>query len=175
MQQISLWKQQQQQMNLMQQQQMNFMQQQQQMNFRQNKQKKQTMSIDLNTIGSNDNDNDIPQTMPQFTTSHSFPSLSHRAQSHQSISHSSISNPPISNPPMSHPIPLSPETPLAFQPGGPLTPDQKKAICKKYNIPLPQFCTPLEHQITINNVHLYTERETTVYSPTKAAKTARRS
>lgn len=43
-----------------------------------------------------------------------------------------------------------------------------KDIARKYNVPLPNFATPIPTNVTKHNIHIYTERETISLTPTKA-------
>ena len=44
-------------------------------------------------------------------------------------------------------------------------------ICRKYNIPNLDWATPIQMSITKHNIHQFTERETTAYSPSKQKQT----
>ena len=124
----------------------------------QQKKQSQAMSIDTDTVLSQATSTTtvIPPPPPQYQSS--TPSFLNDTQSTLSaFSGFAPSRPPT----------------LQTQPGQ-LTRQQIDAICNQYQIPKPDFATPIDLNITSNNIYTLDAMESTAYSPSDIVRTFRR-
>ena len=119
---------------------------------------------------------------PSHSYSHSIPPLSQHSVPPPSHSHynqqrtsMSVDNETIET---FNPIHSAPRTPMLQQKRRMFSRERinnnHMMISRKYNLPDINFATPIQMNITENNIDNFTERETTTYSPTKQRKTSLR-